>query len=192
MTTIYFIRHAQADNSFRDGRNRPLTDKGMTDRALATAYLESRHVDAVLSSPFRRAIDTVKEYADKHGFTIRTMEGFRERKGDSDMNLYHLGFVTFMERQWADFSYTHSDGECLGDVQLRNIAALHEVLTEYENQSVVIGTHGTALSTIVNHYDKTYGFADFMAMAERLPWAVKMTFDGLECTGIERIDLFDQ
>jgi len=192
MTTIYFIRHAQADNSFRDGRNRPLTEKGMTDRGLATAYLSDKQVDTVLSSPFRRAIDTVQEYADKHGFIIRTIEDFRERKGDSDMNLYHPGFATFMQRQWADFTYTYSDGECLGEVQMRNIAALNEVLKVYENQSVVIGTHGTALSIIVNHYDKTYSFADFMAMAELLPWAVKMTFDGLECTDIKKIDLFYQ
>jgi len=192
MTTIYFIRHAQADNSFRDGRNRPLTEKGMTDRGLATAYLSDKHVDAVLSSPFRRAIDTIKPFADARGLSIVTIEDFRERKGDSGMNLYHPDFKGFMERQWADFSYTYSDGECLRDVQVRNIAALSEVLKEYENQSVVIGTHGTSLSVIVNYYDNSYRFADFMAMAERLPWAVKMTFDGANCSGIEKIDLFNQ
>ena len=36
MTTVYFIRHAQADNSIRDGRIKPLTDKGPTDRKLVT------------------------------------------------------------------------------------------------------------------------------------------------------------
>jgi len=42
-----------------------------------------------------------------------------------------------MERQWADFTYTHSDGECLAAVQARNIAALNEVLSAYERQSIV-------------------------------------------------------
>lgn len=32
MTTVYFIRHAESDNTVRDGRIRPLTKKGMCDR----------------------------------------------------------------------------------------------------------------------------------------------------------------
>ena len=61
MTTVYFIRHAEADNTNRDGRNRPLTEKGMNDRALVTAFLHDKNIDAILSSPFKRAVDTVAE-----------------------------------------------------------------------------------------------------------------------------------
>jgi len=31
----------------------------------------------------------------------------------------------------------------------------------YEGKNIVIGTHGTALSTIINYYDSTYGYDDF-------------------------------
>jgi 2,3-bisphosphoglycerate-dependent phosphoglycerate mutase len=75
-------------------------------------------------------------------------------------------------------------------VQERNIAALHGVLARYEGKTVVIGTHGTALSTIINYYDRAYGFADFMAMLYLLPWAVKMEFDENRCVWTEKIDLF--
>jgi 2,3-bisphosphoglycerate-dependent phosphoglycerate mutase len=56
MTTVYFVRHAEADNSVRDGRTRPLTDKGMNDCALVTAFLKDKKIDVVLSSPFKRSI----------------------------------------------------------------------------------------------------------------------------------------
>lgn len=39
----------------------------------------------------------------------------------------------------------------------------------------VTGTHGTALSTIINYYDSTYRFADFMAMVNIMPWVVSMS-----------------
>jgi 2,3-bisphosphoglycerate-dependent phosphoglycerate mutase len=39
MTTVYFIRHAQADNSVCDGRIRPLTEKGLVDRKLVAEFL---------------------------------------------------------------------------------------------------------------------------------------------------------
>jgi len=188
MTTVYFVRHAQADNTIRDGRTRPLTEKGLIDRHLVTEFLQDKRIGAVLSSPFKRAIDTVAPFAEQSGLSIETIEDFRERESDTDWD--RSTYFAFMERQWSDFSYTLSDGECLAKVQARNIAALQQVLARHKNKSIVIGTHGTALSTIINYYDKTYGFEDFMAMVYILPWVVKMVFDGHTCVEIEKFDLF--
>lgn len=191
MTTVYFIRHAQADDSNRDGRNRPLTEKGLADRKLVTAFLQDKDIDIVMSSPFRRAVDTVANFAAKNGFEIEIVEDFRERKSDIDLTKENIGFDAFMERQWTDFNYTYSDGECLAVVQKRNITALNDVLRKHKDKNIVIGTHGTALSTIINYYDRTYGFADFMAMVDILPWVVKMKFDGENIVGMWKIDLFE-
>ena len=57
-------------------------------------------------------------------------------------------FWPFIRHLWNDYDYTLSDGECLREVQERNIAALNDVLSRYQNMNIVIGTHGTALSTI--------------------------------------------
>jgi 2,3-bisphosphoglycerate-dependent phosphoglycerate mutase len=191
MTAVYFVRHAQADNTVRDGRIRPLTEKGMTDRALVTEFLSDKSVDAVLSSPFKRAIDTISDFAEKYSFEIEVIEDFRERKSDIDFTKETFDFNTFMERQWADFTYTYSDGECLAEVQNRNVAALNGVLKKYNGKNIVIGTHGTALSTIINYYDNTYGFVDFMDMVDLLPWVVRMDFNDDGCVGMEKIDLFN-
>jgi len=189
MTTVYFIRHAQSDYAVRDGRSRPLTEKGLSDRSLVTEFLQDKGIDAVLSSPFRRAVDTLRPFAEKNGFAIETIEGFRERRSDSDWDR-DGDYFPFIERQWADFSYTLSDGECLAEVQARNISALNDVLARYEGKTIAIGTHGMALSMIINYYDRAYGFSDFMAMAYLMPWVVKMGFDGARCARMEKIDLF--
>ena len=191
MTAIYFIRHAEADNTNRDGRNRPLTEKGLADRRLVTKFLQDKNIDAVLSSPFKRAVDTVADFAEKNSFEIELIEDFRERKSDSDW-LRESDFFPFIERQWADFSYKLSDGECLAEVQERNISALNKVLKKYENKIVAIGTHGMALSTIINYYDKSYGYEDFVAMIDIAPWVVRMDFDENICISMEKINLFIQ
>jgi 2,3-bisphosphoglycerate-dependent phosphoglycerate mutase len=191
MTTVYFIRHAQANNTVRDGRIRPLTEKGMRDRILVTEFLRDKNIDVVLSSPFKRAIDTIADFAEKNNSEVEIIEDFRERRSDIDFTKETFGFDTFMERQWADFNYTYSDGECLAEVQNRNIAALSSVLDKYKDKTIAIGTHGTALSTIINYYDQTYGFTDFMAMVDMLPWVVKMKFDGANIVGMWKIDLFE-
>jgi len=191
MTTIYFIRHAQADNSVRDGRVRPLTEKGMADRALVTAFLQDKGIDVVLSSPFRRAVDTISGFAEQNNLEIEIVEDFRERKSDSDMaSMNRAVFTGFIEQQWTDFSYTFSDGECLSVAQKRNIAALHDIIAKHKGKNIVIGTHGMALSLIIHYYDNTYAFKDFMAMVDLLPWAVKMEFIEEKCVRIEKIDLF--
>jgi 2,3-bisphosphoglycerate-dependent phosphoglycerate mutase len=190
MTTIYFVRHAEADNTERDGAIRPLTAKGMTNRTAVTKYLQDKSIDFVLSSPYKRAVDTIADFADRNGFTIETVYDFRERKSDSDW-VRDTDFWPFIERQWNDFSYKLSDGECLAEVQERNIKAVNEVLARHRDKNIVIGTHGTALCTIINHYDNSYGFRDFLAMVNILPWVVRMKFDGENCVSIEKIDVLE-
>ena len=189
MTNIYFIRHAESDKSVRDGRIRPLTAKGLADRALATTFLRDKQIDVVLSSPFKRAVDTIADFAGQNNLPVELIEDFREQKSSKGMGSDKPDIYPFLERQWADFSYTLCEGESLSEVQRRNIAALQEVLTRYRDKNIVIGTHATALSTIINYYDNTYGFSDFMAMVHLLPWVVTMAFDGNRCVEINKIDL---
>lgn len=186
MTNVYFVRHAQPNYENHDDMTRELTEKGLRDRKAVTAFLMDKDIDAVLSSPYRRSVDTVKEFADAKGFPVTVVEDFRERRIDS---VWIEDFDTFCRRQWEDFTYKLSDGESLGEVQARNIAALEAVLAQYEGKNVVIGSHGTALSTIVNYYDPTFGHGQFEAIRGLMPWVVKFTFEGKTCTVIEKIDV---
>jgi len=203
MTTVYFIRHAEADSSVRDGRIRPLTEKGLADRGLVTSFLQDKEIDVILSSPFKRAVDTLADFAEKNDHEIEIVEDFREQKSSSALGgkdthknpaLRKQMLIKHLKQQWADFSYTISeddDGERLSDVQKRNIDALKDVLTDYRGKNIVIGTHGTALATIINHNDNTFGFDDFIAMVDLTPLAVKMEFDeNNNCITINKIDLF--
>jgi len=184
-TTIYFIRHAESDTTVHDDQTRPLTAKGLADRALATNFLADKKIDAVLSSPYKRTLDTVAHFAESAQLQIQTIKDFRERKIS---NKWLLGdFNKYTEKQWADFSYKLPHGESIAEVQTRNIAAITDVLATHRGKNLVIGAHGTALSTIINYYDNT-----FTPIMERMPmpWLVIMKFDGDKCTSIEKIDLF--
>ena len=56
--------------------------------------------------------------------------------------------------------------------------ALKEVLEDYAGRTVVIGTHGTALATILNYYDNSFGLNDFLRIVGWMPYIVELTFDG--------------
>lgn len=189
MTEIYFVRHAQPNCCNHDDMSRELTEKGLSDRRLVTEFLADKNISAVLSSPFKRAVDTVKELADIKKLPVITVDDFRERKID---NIWIEDFNGFCKSQWSDFDYKLSDGESLREVQRRNIAELEKVLREYSGKSIVIGTHGTALSTIVNYYDSGFGYEQFLEIKGLMPWLVCMRFDGTSLVDIETINLFEK
>lgn len=189
MTTIYFIRHAEPNYKNHDDLTRELSQKGMKDRELVTSFLSDKKVDLVFSSPFKRAIDTVKHFADSKGLEIQTIDDFRERKVDSG---WIEDFNAFCKAQWADFDYKLSDGETLNEVQKRNIAALNNLLKEHPEKTMVVGSHGTALSTIINYYDKTFGYAEFQEIRGLMPWVVKFVFEGSDCVEIMQYNLFEK
>ncbi len=64
MTTVYFVRHAEPNYNNHDDMSRELSNKGLQDRKLVTKFLLDKHIDVVLSSPYKRAIDTVADFAE--------------------------------------------------------------------------------------------------------------------------------
>ena len=189
MTTIYFVRHAEPNYENHDDLERELSHKGLRDRALVTQFLSDKRISVVLSSPYKRAVDTVSEFAKHKKINIVTLDDFRERRVNSE---WIPNFDAFCRKQWEDFQYKLTDGESLSEVQKRNIAALQSVLETYQGKNIVIGTHGTALSTIINYYDKDFGYCDFQKITKLMPWVVRMEFDLECCVTITQYDLFKE
>ena len=186
MTTVYFVRHAQPDCSNHNDRERPLTQKGIEDSKLVTHYLRDKDIDILLSSPYRRAVETIKDLADSCGYPIHMVEDFRERKVD---NCWIEDFDNFTKMQWNDFDYKLLDGECLWEVQKRNINALKEVLRVYKDRNIVIASHGTAMSTILNYFEPAFHFDDFQRIRNIMPWVVKLSFEGDRLVCKEEVDV---
>lgn len=184
MTTVYFIRHAQSDRFVHDDRTRPLTFKGMKDTRKITEVLENSGISHIISSPYTRTIQTVSDLSEKLGLEIETDEDFRERNAGQ---WHGENFIEFIRSQWEDFSYHILDGECLADVQKRNISALHRWIEKYNGETVAIATHGTALSTMINFYYPGFGFESFMRIIDYMPYVVKMKLDGDKCLSFEEI-----
>jgi len=186
MTNIYFIRHCEPDFSIHEDLIRPLTDKGLKDSKRVAEVLENRDIHAVYSSPYKRAVDTVKDLADTLNLEVVTKDDLRER---TITDQWIDDFNGFVKCQWEDFEYKLSKGECLRQVQERNIKALKEILDENKDKNVVIGTHGTALSTILNHYDENFGYNEFNRIKSVMPWIITMEFNNEDFIGFREIGL---
>ncbi|CEP44672.1 MAG: histidine phosphatase family protein [Paeniclostridium sordellii] len=184
MNKIYFVRHAKPDFSVHDDLTRPLTDKGIIDSKNICEFLKEKSINKIYSSPYKRAIDTIKELAQNLSIKIEVVDDFRERKIS---NIWIEDFNKFSKSQWENFEYKLNDGESLNEVQSRNIKALHKILNENSNQNIVIGTHGTALSTIINYYDKTFDYLSFTKIKDIMPFIICMEFEKTNVLNIDYI-----
>lgn len=174
MTYLYFVRHAQPDYSVKNTLERPLTAEGLNDRFATLDYFNDIDISAVFSSNYKRAYDTVKPIADKFGLEVITDTRLRERfSGEVPCESRE-----FFRRQWNDFSYKTRNGECLKEVQERNIEAVKEILRDYKGKSVVIGTHGASLNAIKNYYDRRLCHDEFMRTIDFMPYIYEMEFAG--------------
>jgi len=172
ITKIFFVRHAQPDSTWSDDRTKPLTSLGLKERIKVTKLLSKFPIDVFFSSPYKRSVDTISESAKLFEMDIHVDERFRERQ--SGKNGYG---IDLLEKRWNDFGFCEEGGECLKSVQSRNIEALGEVLQSYSNSNIVVGTHGTALSTIINYYDSSFGCEGFKRIWHCMPYIIRFDFE---------------
>ena len=77
--------------------------------------------------------------------------------------------------------------ESIADVKKRNVEALLDVLDKYEGHNIVIGTHGTALSTILDYLSPKYGYNDFIRLMDWRPNIIEVVFDSKNVISINEL-----
>ena len=171
MTRVYFVRHAQPEHAWKEDQTRPLTEEGRNDTAIVFDFFKDKQIDIFYCSPYKRSIDTIADTAALFDKQIIIDERFREREKGLDGNNHGM-----FQKRWADHNYHEDGGESIDMVQKRNIEALKEIISSNMNRNIVIGTHGTALSTILNFYDKSFSCDEFLRIIDWMPFIIELDF----------------
>jgi 2,3-bisphosphoglycerate-dependent phosphoglycerate mutase len=174
ITKIYFVRHALPVQEHEDDRTRPLTEEGRRDSVIVSDFLNDKCIDYFYCSPYIRSLDTIRQAAEYYHQEIETDERLRERESGSGQNNYEM-----FRKRWADHDFHEDGGESISMVQQRNIAALTDIIRTREGKNIVIGTHGTALSSILNQYEPEFSYSDFMRIINWMPYIIELDFDGM-------------
>lgn len=183
-TVIYFVRHAEPNYQNYDDFSRELTAKGVSDSLRLVKHFSKVELAAIYSSPYKRAIDTVQSVADDHQLEIITDYDLRERKISND---WISNFNAYSKQQWIDFDFKLDDGESLQETQDRNLKAVNDIISNHCNQNIIIATHATALTTILNYYDDNFDYEYFNMIKDEFPFAVKCVVDNYKFTSIKTI-----
>ncbi|EOC99688.1 histidine phosphatase family protein [Caldisalinibacter kiritimatiensis] len=182
-TNIYLVRHAEV-KYIPDDLIRPLSEKGRKDVEKVTSFFKDKLITKIVSSPYLRAIDTIIGVALDKNIEIEKIHDCRERKV---ANEFIEDFESFINQQWEDFDFHLEGGESLNQVQKRGINVIFDLLERYEGENIVLGTHGTWLSVILNYFDKSYDFSFWKTL--KMPDIVLLVFNEKELRKIKRFEI---
>ena len=179
-TVLYFVRHAESAYVPNQEVERGLTTQGYDQSEQVSTILEPYDIDVVVSSPYTRAVETVKPLADALGTNVIIENGFRERE------LHHVeDFEATVNRQWQDWTRSFGSGESHDSAQQRGLKAVERTRKRWPGLDIVVGTHGTILTLILNHYNDAYDYAFWKQMT--MPDIYRVVFRVTDSVSIDRI-----
>ena len=142
--TLLLVRHADSVPPAPGGPDeltRPLSAEGLRQADRLADELVTWRPARVLSSPYLRAVQTVRPAADRLGLTVQTRDVLREwASGIGPAPDWEAHY----RRCWADPAYAAGDGETHDALTARAAAGLAAAFAEtVPGEVTVVASHGT-------------------------------------------------
>lgn len=123
-TNIYLVRHAHSIYT-EDEVGRPISNKGQQMVSDVTNLLINRNIQKIISSPYKRAYQTIENLALTLNKEIEIIENFKERILG---NLNGIDFMDALKRVWTDSTFSFPLGESNLIAQKRGIKTMNSIL----------------------------------------------------------------
>jgi broad specificity phosphatase PhoE len=164
LTDLIMVRHGQTDGNvarrWQGWSDYSLNDTGLRQaEQVATRLADQKgHIDALYSSPLRRAYETAKPIAAALGLPVRLVENLKE---------FHFGRIeglttpefkeafpeTYAQLQNpADMSVRYPGGESRDEFFGRVGLAADALVARHPGQTVVVVAHGGTLRALLAHF----------------------------------------
>lgn len=157
MKNIYLVRHCAATGQHEDS---PLTNQGNQQAyALANFFSEQKiPIDRIISSPYLRAIESIKPYAHKTGLHIEIDNRLKERI----LSIEPIDdWYEILEYSFKHQHFKLPGGESSSDAALRILEVFQEIYLDEKHSHIAVITHGNLLSLLLNNFDKNFGFNEW-------------------------------
>ncbi len=173
MNTIYLVRHGEnTANLTKEFSHKlvdyPLTPKGVIQAQQTADYFLDKHIDAIYSSPLKRAKETAQIIGHAVGLDPIIVEQFREvNVGSLEGKPPTHENWTFHNRIMLSWftgtpERTFPDGENYLMLVERMKAGLREVTRGRDNQNMVIVGHGGIFSATINNICQNVDLGELM------------------------------
>ena len=157
MTTLFFVRHGQSMANllrvFAGQMDFELSDLGLRQAEKGARFLKDHFsIDAIYSSPMKRAMQTAEPAARLYGLEIIPMEDLRERSIGVWAGRYNEEIQTLYPEQYVAWKnrlgFVPEGGETREAAFERFYAAEAEIISQNKGKNVAVYTHAGMLSAL--------------------------------------------
>lgn len=159
MTVVYLIRHGESElnreGMFRGTVDAPLNERGRLQAEAVGRALLKADLDAVLSSPLARALDTAHAVALPHRLEVRTEKAFTNINLGVWQGRLKNEVAREYPREWelwtsAPERLLIQGGESVGEVRERAWNRLSRLVEgEFRGKTIAVVTHRTVIKGIL-------------------------------------------
>ncbi|HEX7036075.1 MAG TPA: histidine phosphatase family protein [Pseudomonadales bacterium] len=182
MRTFYLLRHAQPMPPNGEDPDTALSERGVADARSLIEPLRALGISRIVSSPLRRAQQTVEPFAACAGIPVETDPRLREREMPlADSPEEHRERV---RRSFDDIDYAPPGGESFRQTTDRALVCVRQYSAETASGLLLVG-HGQCLTLILRALDRRVDFDFWVALPT--PAIVEVTVRDIAGDGTFRL-----
>jgi 2,3-bisphosphoglycerate-dependent phosphoglycerate mutase len=175
--TLYIVRHCKAAGQAPDA---PLTPEGIAQSAQLADRLAELPIRRIVSSPFRRATQSIAPLAERLGLPIATDERLAERVlSTADLPDWQAALRATFE----DLDRCFEGGESSRAAMQRAIAVVRESELHPADTTLLV-THGNLMTLLLKHFDRRIGFAEWQGLTNPDVYRVMLAPEDIEINRI--------
>jgi broad specificity phosphatase PhoE len=150
MTKVILVRHGQTawnkEEIFRGRMDIDLDDVGIQQAKLLSQSLNKLHINAVYSSPLKRALNTATIIANYNELEVNIDDHFIDiNYGNWEGKSLNEVKETFKDlyQKWTKDPHLLRipNGETLDEVRIRAVAGLNQIMPKHKDETIVIVSH---------------------------------------------------
>lgn len=153
---LVLVRHAEPHRiDSGDGPADPgLTDAGRRQAEALAAWLEHERIDAVVTSPLRRAVETAAPVARMHGHDLEVVDDLAEYDRHSTTYIPIEALRGTDSPEWRAMQEGRLHEVADGDpdaFRRRVVDGIESIIERHPGQRVVVVSHGGVINAYVGH-----------------------------------------
>ncbi|MBA4494480.1 histidine phosphatase family protein [Paenactinomyces guangxiensis] len=171
MRQLYIVRHCCAEGQEPEAS---LTAEGQVQAKKLLSFFAGIKVDQIISSPYVRAIESIRPLAEERNISITTDQRLIERR------LCGRKLPDWLERlqeTFEDPDLCLEGGESSRAAMKRVVPVAEELLCREDGNSVIV-SHGNLITLLLKHFDERFGFEEWKKMSN--PDVFRITVSGGE------------
>ncbi|MDG5786226.1 phosphoglycerate mutase family protein [Evansella sp. AB-P1] len=177
MQKIYIIRHCKAEGQPAESR---LTDEGVNQSYELAEFFTSIPVNRIISSPYTRAVDSIKPLSNKKDINIEIDQRLVERVlSTEDLP----DWMEKLEETFHNKNLKFPGGESSEEALSRIVGVIDDIVQSDVDSSVIV-THGNLMALLLNYFDHQFGFDQWKLLTNPDVFLLTLDKKGVNVKGI--------